>query len=307
MISAGARRLYGRLLETGLVDLGDAPIHGIDDARVVELAELGLVSVTDGKLGANPPRAARGSVAIAANRRSRDLLQGALEVEAFLDTCGPAAGGAVAHEQAIEIIHDSAEITLLSGSLPRQATREVLAVHTMRFPGRYKGRFSQVHPAKAADVRVIYSQEFMEHDAGRRLIEAAASAETPRIHPSPPLKFKVVDGRVALVPFDHAAESGGLLIKAPPVCALLVDYFEKLWAQSVPPTEVAKVGTGPLKPVQVRILRLLADDMSDAGMARRLGLSERSLRRHVSDLLSRLGVATRTGALAAAIRRGLVT
>lgn len=307
VISSAARRLYRRLLEAGLVDPDDAPVSGLDDPRVAELIELGLINLTDGRLGANPPRAARGSVAIAANRKSRDLLQDAIEVEAFLNACMPAGGESGSDGQSIEIIRDGAELMLLSGTLPRQARREVLAVHTARFPGRYKGRYSQVYPSSAADVRVIYSQELIDTDSGRRLIEACVDKENPRIHPSPPLKFKVIDGRMALLPFDDTAESGGLLIKAPSVCDLLVDYFEKLWNQSVPPDEVVKSGTGSLKPIQLRILALLADDMSDVAMARRLGLSERTLRRHVSDLLGRLGAVTRPGALAIALRRGLIS
>lgn len=301
VISPGARRLYRRLLVIGLVDPDDAPVSGVDDPRITELNDLGLVSLVDGRLGANPPRVARGSVAVAANLRSKDLLQDAMDIEAFLNTCVPAP-----REQSIEIISDGAELALLSGTLPRQARREVLAVHTARFPERYKGRYSQVNPPSAADVRVIYSQEFMNSDPGRRMIEVAAGKENLRIHPSPPLKFKIIDGRLALLPFGYTAESGGLLIKAPSLCALLVDYFEKLWAQSATPGEVAQNGSGPLKPIQLRILGLLADDLNDAAMARRLGLSERSLRRHISDLLSRLGVVTRPGALAVAVRRGLV-
>lgn len=123
------------------------------------------------------------------------------------------------------------------------------------------------------------------------------------MHPMPPLRFKLVDGSMAMIPIDDSAETGALLIRSAPLCSLFGDYFEKLWAESTPLTRVA-TRAGTLKPVEMRILERLADDESDGVIARELDISERSVRRHVSRLQEALGVETRAGAVAVAVRNG---
>lgn len=54
------------------------------------------------------------------------------------------------------------------------------------------------------------------------------------------------------------------------------------------------------------ILALLVDGLSNRQVSQTLGISEGSVRIHVSNILSKLGVADRTQAVTAALRRGLV-
>ena len=54
------------------------------------------------------------------------------------------------------------------------------------------------------------------------------------------------------------------------------------------------------------ILRLLADGLKDEAIARRLGMSLRTTRRHVADILSELNVSSRFQAGVAAARSGLL-
>lgn len=313
MLSAKSRRLYRRLLELGPIARADAKAKGVDDDTLAELLDYGLVRDLENRLCAVPPRTARGQVAIQANRRTRDVLQAAVEAETFLESCMRAADRLrPTDEQLAELILDRAEIRLLSGTLQRQARREVRSVHTARFPANYDNRTNVVGPTKADTAagiryRVIYSQAFMQHDGLRKEAEVGiARGEEARVHPIPPLKFKLVDSSMALIPMDDAAEVGALLIRSAPVCSLFGDYFEKLWVESEPLTPLATRGSA-LKPVEMRILERLADDESDAAIARRLRISERSVRRHVSRFQQVLGVETRAGALAVAVRNGWLT
>jgi DNA-binding CsgD family transcriptional regulator len=57
---------------------------------------------------------------------------------------------------------------------------------------------------------------------------------------------------------------------------------------------------------EIEVLQLLADGASNAEVARALYLSEKTVGHHVSAVLRKLGEPTRSRAVAAALRRGLV-
>lgn len=70
----------------------------------------------------------------------------------------------------------------------------------------------------------------------------------------------------------------------------------------------ADVGTHdePLTPREREVLTLLADGLSNRGMAARLGISEHTVKFHVSAIYAKLGVANRAEAVARGWQRGLV-
>jgi len=63
--------------------------------------------------------------------------------------------------------------------------------------------------------------------------------------------------------------------------------------------------TGQLTEREVAVLRLLAQGLSNAGIAERLHLSEGTVRNHVSAILTKLQVADRTQAAVIALQHGL--
>src|SRR5262249_21877183 len=65
--------------------------------------------------------------------------------------------------------------------------------------------------------------------------------------------------------------------------------------------------TGPqLSPRESQVLRLLADGMSVAGIARQLYVSESTAKTHISKLYEKLGAANRAQALMTALRLRLL-
>ena len=70
--------------------------------------------------------------------------------------------------------------------------------------------------------------------------------------------------------------------------------------------EPPRPGPGPLTRRQLEILRLVAQGASNAEIARRLSLSEHTVKRHVANLLTRLGLNTRAAAAAQAAKLGLL-
>jgi D-alanyl-D-alanine carboxypeptidase/D-alanyl-D-alanine-endopeptidase (penicillin-binding protein 4) len=65
-------------------------------------------------------------------------------------------------------------------------------------------------------------------------------------------------------------------------------------------------GRTPLTPRQREVLELIVEGLDNAQIAARLGISERTVRAHVSNVLERTGAANRTQAAVAAIQRGWV-
>jgi len=72
------------------------------------------------------------------------------------------------------------------------------------------------------------------------------------------------------------------------------------------PPAAAAPGAGGLTRRQLEILKLVAQGASNADIARRLALSEHTVKRHVANLLSRLGLKTRAAAAAQAAKLGLL-
>ena len=62
----------------------------------------------------------------------------------------------------------------------------------------------------------------------------------------------------------------------------------------------------PLSSREVEILRLVSQGLSNHGIARVLVLSDHTIHRHVANILTKLGVSTRTAAVGVAARRGLL-
>lgn len=62
----------------------------------------------------------------------------------------------------------------------------------------------------------------------------------------------------------------------------------------------------PLTPRETEVLQLLAEGLSNKGIAVRLGISDQTVKFHVAAVSGKLGAANRTEAVRLAIRLGLV-
>lgn len=63
----------------------------------------------------------------------------------------------------------------------------------------------------------------------------------------------------------------------------------------------------PLTAREVEVLELLAEGLPNKAIAERLGISDQTVKFHVSSISGKLGAANRTDAVRRAVRRGLVT
>ena len=77
-------------------------------------------------------------------------------------------------------------------------------------------------------------------------------------------------------------------------------------AESMGAEEGAEEGAENLTPRELEVLGLIAEGLSNKGVAARLGIRESTVKDHVNSLLDKLGAQSRTEAVTAALRRGLI-
>lgn len=69
----------------------------------------------------------------------------------------------------------------------------------------------------------------------------------------------------------------------------------------------APVFDEPLTQREIQVLELLAEGLPNKAIAGRLGISDQTVKFHVSAISGKLGAANRTDAVRRAVRRGLIT
>ncbi|WP_369260896.1 LuxR C-terminal-related transcriptional regulator [Streptomyces sp. R35] len=126
-----------------------------------------------------------------------------------------------------------------------------------------------------------------------------------RTIPSLPVRMLVVDRSVALLPTDpENSRDGAVVVKAPGVLAALVHLFETAWQQGHPLDGVKPSGPGELTAQEMELLKLLEMGSTDEVAARKLGVSLRTVRRMMADIMGRLGSRSRFEAGVQVIRAG---
>jgi DNA-binding CsgD family transcriptional regulator len=115
-----------------------------------------------------------------------------------------------------------------------------------------------------------------------------------RTVPTLPLRMVMFDHKVALVPIDLDHTRGGAVqLSIPGAIAALTALFEQVWRSAVPFGEESKRADGDLTSQERELLRLLSQGLTDEVAARQLGISLRTERRIMSDIMRRLGARSR--------------
>lgn len=158
---------------------------------------------------------------------------------------------------------------------------------------------------QGARLRVIYQHSARANLTSRayvkRIVAAGAEVRTTNELPSP---FLVFDRGLAFVP----EEGGGALEMPNPVFArLLFEVFEYIWETGTPYGATEAGYEGIADDILRDIAKLLADGLTDEAIARRLGMSLRSVRRHVARLMKTLNSVSRFQAGTRAVDVGIIS
>ncbi|RKT16648.1 regulatory LuxR family protein [Streptomyces sp. 1114.5] len=114
----------------------------------------------------------------------------------------------------------------------------------------------------------------------------------------------VFDREIAFIPAQDDSW-GAVVIREPSTVAYLCEIFEQTWDRATPFTTAAGRQLEEVsREIDETIVRLLAAGLKDEAVARRLGMSLRTARRHIADIMDELGAGSRFQAGFRAAARG---
>ncbi|MET8775792.1 LuxR C-terminal-related transcriptional regulator [Nocardia sp. NPDC050713] len=139
----------------------------------------------------------------------------------------------------------------------------------------------------------------------RHALSTNASGAQARTLPEPPFKLIIVDderANLVLHADERRPDPMGLRFTGSPALRLLVRTFDVLWSLAAPIS--VNPSADELDDRDKAILTLMGLGATDDTIARRLGMSRRTVVRRTARLLERLGASTRFQAGVQATRRG---
>lgn len=310
LVGPGAEALFLRLTAHGHVEFGAGPGKvDVADSAVVELLDLGLAFRSGDQDGLLRP--VDKSVALRlliehrqneAIRTQRRIIDAWTQLTALLPR--DVSSGTTGMVDGVYPLADFDDVVTRAAELYPSARKCMRGTETGEFPNRPTVDRLRTPPQLAVGARyqMIYQLSYVSTPVGSEIVDASVRAgEDVRFRPDVPVKMLHVDDSVALLSIDRAAATA-LLIRAPALLALLASWFDLLWTDTV--TIAPGANTDPaLSDGQRRVLELLAVD-GDKAIARRLGTSLTTVRRHVKTIYTMLGVDNRFAAGVAAAKRG---
>ncbi|MFF1873205.1 LuxR C-terminal-related transcriptional regulator [Kitasatospora herbaricolor] len=136
--------------------------------------------------------------------------------------------------------------------------------------------------------------------------DCVRAGEEARLHRHAEPKMTIADRRLAILLASSSDPDPEvrLLVRPSPLLDALVATFEDLWRRAAP--------FGSPSPCEEllerdrRLLSLLATGMRDNAIAHTLGVTERTVRRRITELMERLDASTRFRAGIRAVQRGWI-
>jgi DNA-binding CsgD family transcriptional regulator len=217
----------------------------------------------------------------------------------------------------VEYFESVDAVRLRIEGLARLTHREVLSLHPGGAQSPESIRACLPLDRRALRRGVVFRAVYLQSAAADPMTwnymqEVAAEGARVRIAPQLPTRLTIIDRAVAIIPAEQQTVGGNvLLVKGRGMIMALAAFFEQSWA-SAQPLQLHDLGLpatasgGERQPnASDRVLlRLLSLGLKDEAVARHLGVSVRTTRRQIADLLSRLQASSRFQAGLQAARRG---
>ncbi|AKN70370.1 erythropoiesis-stimulating protein [Streptomyces sp. PBH53] len=131
-----------------------------------------------------------------------------------------------------------------------------------------------------------------------------------RTVPSLPIRMLIMDRATALVPVTRDDSSmGAVVLRGEGILAALCGLFESTWERATPlgSSKAQERDDRGLTPSEAEVLKLLAKGHTDETIAKRVGVSSRTVRRIAADLMDKMDARSRFQAGAQAALRGWIT
>ncbi|MEV6549008.1 helix-turn-helix domain-containing protein [Streptomyces sp. NPDC051597] len=210
-------------------------------------------------------------------------------------------------EAAQPAVHDLVEVVTGASAVAHRfhqlqlgATDEVCALvtgHPVAVTG-VDNESEERATARGVAYRVVIEREMLALPTGITEVTAALGREEQvRTVERVPTKLMVADRSLAMVPLTgRDAEPAALVVHASGLLESLMGLFEAVWRDALPlrlaGSAVREEASGP-DATDLEILSLLLAGMTDASVAKQLGLGLRTVQRRVKGLMELTGVTTR--------------
>lgn len=208
------------------------------------------------------------------------------------------------------------QVTALQVALVRSVEKEGRAFVTGPYgetarlptgePHEIKDMYLPPEPALFSDggrYRLVTDEQGLAEQSAYVAAGVASGEEYRVVAEKLPLKLLVVDDHTALVPlgpYGHPC----LHIHDANLVAFFKRFFELTWDRGRPWVAPGMPAKETENVQRRRILEALSAGLKDEAIARQLGVSVRTVRRHITGLMKELGATTRFAAGVAAVRRG---
>lgn len=279
-------------------------------ASLDQLADLSLLAGDDGAtLRAAPPRVAIAQAVASAETEIHRRQQELASLRAVMESIAQEHESALYRESLVRYPSSEAVRARLA-ELAASARSECLSLT----PGR-------THDDAEMEASRPLNQEALERKVAIRAIYQDSSRADPptlgyarwltdlggevRTIPSIAMPMVLVDREVAFLPWQVGIPGEGAIeVRVPAIVQTLLDYFDLLWRGADP------LGSARHRDIDVHgamtqeLVRLAAAGLTDEAAARRLGVSTRTVRRMMADIMTELGAASRFQAGVEAARRG---
>ncbi|MGW7303388.1 LuxR C-terminal-related transcriptional regulator [Streptomyces sp. NPDC054829] len=108
------------------------------------------------------------------------------------------------------------------------------------------------------------------------------------------MRFLVFDRKIAVIAVQDD-NNAAVVVRDPDIVHFTVSAFELVWdrAQTFPTRWDNEELAAIADELKVRIFRLLSEGLTDQVIAKRMGMSVRTCRRHIAEVMSRLGAESR--------------
>ncbi|HSV37842.1 MAG TPA: LuxR C-terminal-related transcriptional regulator [Nocardioidaceae bacterium] len=312
--TADAQRLYALVLDSPRSQIDHlAWLSGLPPARVeaalAPLRKEGLVTLDEGRVIPLPPEDSINRILVT---RSAELRAARDELE---DVRRVLPGFAAQHRAATALGDESVTVEVIRGRdlipslriLAASAPGEMLWMRPDQWKyddGRRADDVIKEFLEEGRRSRVIYPARALEEAPA--LVRARAElGEQVRVLATVPTRLAILGTTLALLPMRLGSDAERvLLLRQESVVGALRLFFESMWDQALPIPGFEATAEQALLGERRLLLEQLSSGAKDEQIARALGLSLRTVRRRVADLMEALGAESRFALGAEAVRRG---
>ncbi len=215
-----------------------------------------------------------------------------------------------ATNRAVEVVMGRDQVVRRTSDLGLTVESEMLALDTPPYSADLTGEVERelVRLRRGVAIKAIYSAAALEvPERLSNIRELVGYGEQARVLPSLPLKLVIFDRRTAVVPLTVTAKATAsvVLVHRSGLLDALVALFDALW-RSAPRLDAPAADAEGGGRLDTELLSLLASGVKDEAIARQLGVSVRTARRRITEVMAHLNATSRFQAGLEAHRRGLL-